>query len=52
MATRGGRISLPWLLGWIAATLSGRIYHFLGSPKNLPEMVVDDGVCSLEMSGG
>jgi hypothetical protein len=30
MATRGGRISLPWPLGWIVATPSGRIYHFFG----------------------
>jgi hypothetical protein len=28
MATRGGRISLPWPLGWIAATPSGWIYLF------------------------
>jgi hypothetical protein len=26
MATGGGQISLPWPLGWIVATLSGRIF--------------------------
>jgi hypothetical protein len=49
MATGGGRISLPWPLGWIAATPNGRIcFFFLGSP----EMVVDGDVCLPEVGGG
>jgi hypothetical protein len=52
----GGRISLPWPLGWIAATPSGRIYlcfFFFGqSPEKSPEMTVVDGVCSPEVAVG
>jgi hypothetical protein len=51
----GGRISLPWPLGWIAATPSGRIYlcfffFFCHSPEKSPEMTVVDGVCSPEVA--